>query len=54
VSHLLVLGGSPAPALVLGCLAGIILWGRFATVKAWLGALSAKAKTEPRALGGVS
>jgi putative oxidoreductase len=36
LSHLLILGGSPVPAVVLGGLAGLILWGRFATVKAWL------------------
>jgi putative oxidoreductase len=37
LSHLLVLGGSPAPALVLGFFAALILWGRFPTVKVWLG-----------------
>jgi uncharacterized membrane protein YphA (DoxX/SURF4 family) len=37
LTHLLKLGGSPLPALVLGCIAAIILWGRFGTVKAWLG-----------------
>lgn len=36
-AHLVVVGGSPLPALVLGCFAAIILWGRFATLKAWLG-----------------
>jgi uncharacterized membrane protein YphA (DoxX/SURF4 family) len=41
LTHLLKIGGSPVPALVLGCFAGIILWGRFATVKAWLGQLPA-------------
>ena len=36
LAHLLVLGGSPVPALVLGCFAAIILWGRLPTVKSWL------------------
>jgi uncharacterized membrane protein YphA (DoxX/SURF4 family) len=36
LSHLFVLGGSPVPALVLGCFAAIILWGRLPTVKTWL------------------
>jgi hypothetical protein len=54
LSHLLILGGSPVPALVLGCLAGLILWGRIGTVKAWLGAPSARASSERAALGGVS
>ena len=50
LSHLLVLGGSPVAAFVLGCLAGIILWGRFATVKAWLSAPSARATAERGAI----
>ncbi|HEX3151879.1 MAG TPA: DoxX family protein [Gemmataceae bacterium] len=54
LSHLLILGGSPIPALVLGCLAGLILWGRFGRVKAWLSGLSAGAKSEQGALSGVS
>ena len=37
LAHLLVLGGSPAAALVLGCFAATILWGRFATLKRGLG-----------------
>jgi DoxX-like family len=37
LSHRLLLGGSPVPALVLGVFAALILWGRFGTVKAWLG-----------------
>jgi hypothetical protein len=45
LAHLLVLGGSAVPALVLGCLAAIILWGRFATVKAWLGGPTARVKS---------
>jgi quercetin dioxygenase-like cupin family protein len=45
LSHLLLIGGSPAPALVLGCFAALILWGRFATVKAWLGGPSATASS---------
>jgi putative oxidoreductase len=43
LTHLLKIGGSPSPALVLGCLAAIILWGRFAVLKAWLGKSSAPA-----------
>jgi uncharacterized membrane protein YphA (DoxX/SURF4 family) len=43
LSHLLLIGGSPAPALVLLCFAAIILWGRLGTLKAWLGKLSAPA-----------
>jgi putative oxidoreductase len=39
LSHLVLIGGSPAPALVLSCFAAIILWGRFGTVKAWFGKL---------------
>jgi putative oxidoreductase len=35
-AHLLILGGSPVAALVLGCFAALILWGRFATVRAWV------------------
>jgi hypothetical protein len=45
LSHLLVLGGSPVPALVLGCLAGLVLWGRFATVKEWLGRRSPRSES---------
>ena len=43
LSHLFVIGGSPAAALVLLCFAGLILWGRFETLKAWLGKLPAPA-----------
>ena len=39
LSHLFLIGGSPVAALVLLCFAGIILWGRFGTLKAWLGKL---------------
>jgi uncharacterized membrane protein YphA (DoxX/SURF4 family) len=35
----LVIGGSPVPALILGCFAVIILWGRFGTLGAGLGKL---------------
>jgi putative oxidoreductase len=45
LSHLLVLGGSPVPALVLGCFAALVLWGRFGTLKAWLGGPSARARS---------
>jgi len=44
LAHLLVVGGSPVTALVLGCFAAIILLGRFATVKAWLDEPSARAE----------
>ena len=30
-------GGSPVPTLVLICFAAMILWGRFGTLKTWLG-----------------
>ena len=36
LTHLLLIGGSPLPALVLGCFAAIIFWGRFGALKAWL------------------
>ena len=39
LSHLVLIGGSPAPALVLLCFAAIILWRRFGTLKALLGNL---------------
>lgn len=48
LSHLVQLGGSPVPALVLGCFAAIILWGRFAIVKAWLVKLPASAAFMPK------
>jgi uncharacterized membrane protein YphA (DoxX/SURF4 family) len=41
-SHLFVLGGSALPAMLLGCFALLILWGRFETVKAWLEKISLK------------
>jgi uncharacterized membrane protein YphA (DoxX/SURF4 family) len=41
LSHLFLIGGSPVPALVLGSFAAIIVAGRFGTLKAWLGKLSA-------------
>jgi putative oxidoreductase len=31
LTHLFLIGGSPGPALILGCFAAIILWGRFGT-----------------------
>jgi putative oxidoreductase len=49
LAHLLVLGGSAAPALVLGCFAALILWGRFATVKAWFGGPSVRAESAAEA-----
>ena len=45
LAHLLVLGGSAVPALVLGCFAALILWGRFATVKAWFAGPTARVKS---------
>lgn len=41
LTHLVLIGGSPVPALVLQCFAAIILWGRFETLKACLGKLTA-------------
>ncbi len=35
-THLFIIGGSPVPALVLGCLAAVILWCRFSVVTVWL------------------
>ena len=43
ITHLVKIGGSPAPAFILGCFAGIILWGRFGSLKALLGQPSARA-----------
>jgi putative oxidoreductase len=43
LAQVLALGGSPVPALVLGCFAALILWGRFQAVKAWLGRPSRRA-----------
>ena len=43
LAQLLFIGGSPVAPLVLLCFAGIILWGRFGTLKAWLGKLFAPA-----------
>lgn len=37
LAHLLKLGGSPVPAIVLGGFAAIILWGRSGPLKAWHG-----------------
>lgn len=36
VTHLLLIGGSPAPALVLGCFAAMIFWCRRGALRAWL------------------
>jgi uncharacterized membrane protein YphA (DoxX/SURF4 family)/quercetin dioxygenase-like cupin family protein len=46
LSHLVLIGGSPVAALVLLCFAAIILWGRFGTLKSWLGKLLALAVPE--------
>jgi putative oxidoreductase len=44
-THLAVIGGSPVAAVVLGCFAAIILFGRFATLKAFLGNVPAPVVT---------
>ena len=36
LTHLVLIGGSPVPAMVLGCFAAIIFWGRRGALKAWL------------------
>ena len=36
LTHLLLIGGSPAPALVLCCFAAIVFWGRRGELAAWL------------------
>ena len=41
LTHLVMIGGSPVAALVLLCLAAVILWGRFGTLQALLGKLPA-------------
>jgi uncharacterized membrane protein YphA (DoxX/SURF4 family) len=35
LTHLLLIDGSPVPALVLGCFAAIIFWGRRGALEAW-------------------
>jgi hypothetical protein len=45
LADLLVLHGSAVPALVLGCFAALILWGRRATAKVWLASTRAKFAT---------
>jgi putative oxidoreductase len=42
ITHLVKIGGSPVPAIVLGCFAAIILWGRFDLLKALVGSFSAQ------------
>lgn len=37
LAHLTILGGSPLPAIVLGVLSAIVLWGRFSALKALFG-----------------
>jgi putative oxidoreductase len=37
ITHLVKIGGSPVPAIVLGCFAAIILWGRFDSLKTLAG-----------------
>src|ERR1700731_3150695 len=54
LTHLVLIGGSPVPALVLLCFAAIILWGRFGTLKASLAKLPAPAVPAPRDGGAVT
>jgi putative oxidoreductase len=54
LTHLVLIGGSPVPALVLACLAAIILWGRFGTLKAFLGNLTAPGVPAPKTEGAVT
>jgi uncharacterized membrane protein YphA (DoxX/SURF4 family) len=51
ITHLAKIGGSPAPAIVLGCFAAIILWGRFGSLKALLGQASAQATDTAKSVG---
>lgn len=51
LAQLFVLHDSAAPALVLGCFAALILWGRFATVKSWLGGPSVRSESAAGAHG---
>jgi hypothetical protein len=48
LSHLVLIGGSPVPALVLLCFAAIILSSRFGTLKALLRKLPAPVVTAPQ------
>src|SRR5580692_12209122 len=43
ITHLVKIGGSPVRAIVLGCFAAIILWGRFDSLKTLAGRSSAPA-----------
>jgi putative oxidoreductase len=43
ITHVVKIGGSPAPAIVLGCFAAIILWGRFDSLKILHGSSSTPA-----------
>ena len=54
LAHLLKLGGSPLPAIVLGGFAGIILWGRRGTLRTWLGKPSTPAAPVPHTMPGCS
>jgi putative oxidoreductase len=49
LTHLVLIGGSPLPALVLACFAAIILWGRFGALKVWLVKLAEPAATATKA-----
>jgi uncharacterized membrane protein YphA (DoxX/SURF4 family) len=48
LTHLVLIGGSAVPAFVLACLAAIILWGRFGTLKALLRKLPAPTVPAPQ------
>jgi putative oxidoreductase len=48
LTHLVLIGGSPVPALVLSCFAATILWGRFGTLKTWFGELPAPVMPAPK------
>ena len=39
LTHLVLIGGSPVPALILACFAAVILWGRFSALKSLFGKL---------------
>jgi putative oxidoreductase len=51
ITHLVKIGGSPAPAIVLGCFAAIILWGRFDSLKTLPGKSSAPAIDKIKSAG---
>jgi hypothetical protein len=54
LSHLLLIGGSPVPALVLLCFTAIILWGRLADLKVSLSQLPLPAVPAAEPVNGVT